>query len=124
MADVLLELGIMFAVIAGVGALANRLGQSVIPFYIVVGMILSEFVLGRVALPVIGTAFIPESEFITIGAELGIVFLLFFLGLEFNLDRLLDRKRRSGSRARSTSRTSAPDSSSDGSSSARSSRRF
>jgi len=96
MADALLELGIMFAAIASVGALANRLGQSVIPFYIVVGMALSEFVLGRVALPVVGTAFIPESEFITIGAELGIVFLLFFLGLEFNLDRLLDRKRQIG----------------------------
>ena len=96
MADALLELGIMFATIASVGALANRLGQSVIPFYIVAGMVLSEFVLGQVTLPVLGTAFIPESEFITIGAELGIVFLLFFLGLEFNLDRLLDRKRQIG----------------------------
>lgn len=96
MADVLLELGLMFAAIASVGALANRLGQSVIPFYIVVGMLLSEFVLGRVALPVLGTTFIPESEFITIGAELGIVFLLFFLGLEFNLDRLLDRRAEIG----------------------------
>ena len=96
MADALLELGIMFAAVAGVGALANRLGQSVIPFYIVAGMVLSEFVLGRVALPVLGTASIPESEFITIGAELGVVFLLFFLGLEFNLDRLLDRKRQIG----------------------------
>ncbi len=96
MADALLELGIMFAAIAGVGALANRLGQSVIPFYIVVGMVLSEYVLGRVALPMLGTVFVPESEFITIGAELGIVFLLFFLGLEFNLDRLLDRRTEIG----------------------------
>ncbi|WP_418284344.1 cation:proton antiporter [Halorubrum sp. DTA46] len=86
----------MFAAIAGVGALANRLGQSVIPFYIVVGMVLSEYVLGRVALPMLGTVFVPESEFITIGAELGIVFLLFFLGLEFNLDRLLDRRTEIG----------------------------
>jgi CPA2 family monovalent cation:H+ antiporter-2 len=92
----LLELGIMFAAIAGVGGVANRLGQSVIPFYIVAGMLLSEFVLGRIALPVLGTAYVPESEFIATGAELGIVFLLFFLGLEFNLDRLLDRRRQIG----------------------------
>ena len=92
MADLLLEIGIMFAAIAGAGALANRLGQSVIPFYIVVGMLLGEFVLGQVELPVIGTAFVAESEFIVLGAELGIVFLLFFLGLEFNLDRLLERR--------------------------------
>jgi len=96
MAELLLEIGIMFAAIAGAGALANRLGQSVIPFYIVTGMLLSEFVLGRVELPVIGTTFVAESEFIVLGAELGIVFLLFFLGLEFNLDRLLERRTEIG----------------------------
>jgi len=95
-ADALLELGIMFAAIAGVGSLANRLGQSVIPFYIVAGMMLSEFVLGRFSLPVLGSVYISESEFIAIGAELRIVFLLFFLGLEFNLDRLLARRRQIG----------------------------
>ncbi|MWV63724.1 cation:proton antiporter [Halorubrum sp. JWXQ-INN 858] len=86
----------MFAAIAGVGALADRLGQSVIPFYIVSGMLLGEFVLGRVGLPVLGEVFVAESEFIALGAELGIVFLLFFLGLEFNLDRLLDRRTEIG----------------------------
>lgn len=87
----------MFAAIAGVGAIADRVGQSVIPFYIVIGIVLSEFVLGRIELPVIGdTIFIPESEFIVLGAELGIVFLLFFLGLEFNLSRLLDKKEEIG----------------------------
>ena len=87
----------MFAAIASVGAIANRLDQSIIPFYIVVGMVLSEFVLGRAELPVIGdTLFISESEFIALGAELGIVFLLFFLGLEFNLSRLLDKKEEIG----------------------------
>ena len=96
MADALLELGVMFVAIAGVGALADRLGQSVIPFYIVAGMVLGEFVLGQVALPVVGTAYIAASEFITVGAELGIVFLLFFLGLEFNLDRLLARRTEIG----------------------------
>ncbi len=93
MADLLLEVGVMFAAIAASGAIANRLGQSVIPFYIVSGMLLGEFVLGRVGLPVLGEVYVAESEFVALGAELGIVFLLFFLGLEFNLDRLLARRQ-------------------------------
>ncbi|TKX74366.1 cation:proton antiporter [Halorubrum sp. GN11_10-6_MGM] len=89
----LLDVGVMFAAVAVAGALANRLGQSVIPAYILVGMLLGESVLGRVALPAVGSVYVPETEFISLGAELGIVFLLFFLGLEFNLDRLLARWR-------------------------------
>ena len=92
----LLDVGVMFAAVALAGALANRLGQSVIPFYIVAGMLLGEFVLGRLSLPALGTVYVPETEFIALGAELGIVFLLFFLGLEFNLDRLLARRRQIG----------------------------
>jgi len=91
----LLEVGVMFAAIAGVGWLANRLGQSVIPFYIVVGMVASEYVFGRLPLAG-GELYITETEFIELGAELGIVFLLFFLGLEFNLNRLLARRRQIG----------------------------
>ena len=92
----LLDVGVMFAAVAIAGWLANRVGQSVIPFYIVAGMLLGEFVLGRLALPTVGTVYVPETEFIALGAELGIVFLLFFLGLEFNLDRLLARRRQIG----------------------------
>ena len=95
----------MFASIAAAGWVADRLGQSVIPFYIVIGMVASEFVVGRLGLPdEIGwlevqfeSLYIAESEFVELGAELGIVFLLFFLGLEFNLDRLLARREQIGS---------------------------
>ncbi|QWC19346.1 cation:proton antiporter [Halorubrum sp. 2020YC2] len=89
----LLDVGVMFVAVAVAGAVANRLGQSVIPAYILVGMLLGEFVLGRLAFPTVGTVYVPETEFISLGAELGIVFLLFFLGLEFNLDRLFARWR-------------------------------
>nr|WP_202594278.1 cation:proton antiporter [Halapricum salinum] len=100
----LLEVGVMFASIATVGWFANRLGQSVIPFYIVTGMVASEYVVGRLDLPssVAGTAlpreglYIAETEFVELGAELGIVFLLFFLGLEFNIERLLARRKQIG----------------------------
>ncbi|GGL27590.1 transporter [Halarchaeum grantii] len=87
----LLEAGVMFAAIAAVSFLAARLDLSPIPFYILVGMAINEFVLGRYGLP-----YVTETAFVEIGAELGIVFLLFFLGLEFNLERLLADRRRIG----------------------------
>ena len=93
----LLEVGVMFAAVALVGAAAGRLGQSVIPFYIVSGMVLSEYVVGRIEPPVLAEpVYVAESEFVAVGAELGIVFLLFFLGLEFNLDRLFENRERIG----------------------------
>ena len=92
----LLEVGIVFTALAVVGALGSRLGQSVIPFYILVGMVLSPYVLGRVALPIDGSLFIQETAFIEVAAELGIVLLLFYLGLEFNINRLLEHRRKIG----------------------------
>jgi CPA2 family monovalent cation:H+ antiporter-2 len=92
----LLEVGIVFAALALVGAFASRLDQSVIPFYIVVGMVLSPYVIGQITLPGGASVFIQETTFISIAAELGIVLLLFFLGLEFNIDRLLESKERIG----------------------------
>ena len=87
----LLEVGVMFAAIGAVGFLAARLDLSPIPFYILAGIGLNEFVLGATGLPAVSA-----SEFVAVGAELGIVFLLFFLGLEFNLERLLADKGRIG----------------------------
>lgn len=84
MAELLLELGAAFTAIALAGVVARELGQSVIPFYIVAGVVVNPFVLGSIGLPAI-----PESEVITVIAELGIVFLLFFLGLEFSIDQML-----------------------------------
>ncbi len=79
----LFEVGLMFAALAAVGLLTQRLSISPIPFYILVGIVLNQSVLGAVGWPVVS-----ESAFVSVGAELGIVFLLFFLGLEFSIDRL------------------------------------
>lgn len=86
----LFEVGVMFAAVALMGVIANRTGQSVIPFYILIGMVLSPFVAGAIGLDLL--AIEEASDFIHLGAELGIVLLLFYLGLEFNLDRLIERK--------------------------------
>lgn len=85
----LLEAGAMFATLAVAGAVARRANLSVIPFYVVGGMLVGPRVAGEVGVPAV-----PEREFVTVLAELGIVFLLFFLGLEFSLDRLLESKER------------------------------
>jgi CPA2 family monovalent cation:H+ antiporter-2 len=59
----------------------------VIPAYILAGVLVGPnppTEIGPVSL-----ALVSQSEFIGLLAELGVVFLLFFLGLEFSLDRLL-----------------------------------
>ena len=85
----LFELGVLFAAVALVGGVASHLRQSVIPFYIGAGILLGPYVAGRL------TPYALEAtEFVELGAELGIVFLLFFLGLEFNLNRLLANRSR------------------------------
>ncbi|WP_254839406.1 cation:proton antiporter [Natronomonas marina] len=91
MAALLLEAGALFAVLAVAGTVAARLDLSVIPFYVVAGMLVSPAVLGRAGYPAL-----RDQEFVTLLAELGIVFLLFFLGLEFSLDRLLEAKENVG----------------------------
>jgi CPA2 family monovalent cation:H+ antiporter-2 len=90
MAEVLLEFGLLLAALVAAGTIARLLGQSVIPFYVICGMAMNPFVLGRIEYgPVSGYA-IELQEYITLFAELGIVLLLFFLGLEFSLDRLFE----------------------------------
>jgi CPA2 family monovalent cation:H+ antiporter-2 len=91
MAELLLEAGAMFAVVAIAATVAQRVGQSVIPFYVVGGMLVSPAVAGRFGLPAL-----QNQAFIELLAELGIVFLLFFLGLEFSIDRLLESRAEIG----------------------------
>jgi CPA2 family monovalent cation:H+ antiporter-2 len=81
----LLSVGEMFLAIALAGALALRLGLSVIPIYLVAGLLVGPNVLGALGGPAV-----PDGEVVTILAELGIVLLLFFLGLEFSIDRLIE----------------------------------
>ena len=78
---VLVELG---AVVLGLGILARlagRLGISPIPFYLLGGLALGEG--GLVPL-------VTSEEFIEVGAELGVIFLLLMLGLEYSARELVD----------------------------------
>lgn len=88
----LLEVGIALFTLAIIGVGARMLGQSVIPAYIVSGILVGPHVptnIGGLSLRLV-----TEGEFLTVVAELGIVFLLFFLGLEFSVGVLLRNRTR------------------------------
>ena len=91
-ASVLVELGIGLTGLAVAGALALRFGLSVIPAYIVVGILIGPN--EPVSLLGIPLTLVSNNEVIDVLAELGIIFLLFFLGLEFSVDQLLGDSER------------------------------
>ena len=85
----LLAVGGVFLAAALAGAVADRVGLSVIPVYVVAGVVVGPNGLGRFDLP-----HVPNGELVATLAELGIVLLLFFLGLEFSIERLLSARRK------------------------------
>lgn len=93
MADTLLfEIGIALTGIALAGTVANRISLSVIPAYIIIGILIGPnepSSIGGFSLTLVN-----QREFIDILAELGVVFLLFFLGLEFSISQLLNDRQR------------------------------
>lgn len=78
------------ALLLGVLALAaGRIGLSAIPAYLVAGIVLGPNEPKLVTL-------VQPSEVTDFVAEIGLVFLLFFLGLEFSVDRLVRSGRHVG----------------------------
>ena len=85
----LAQLAITVALLAGLGLLASRFGLSAIPAYLTAGLLLGPNEPKAISL-------IRPSEVTDFVAEIGIVFLLFFLGLEFTLARFLRTGRHFG----------------------------
>jgi CPA2 family monovalent cation:H+ antiporter-2 len=83
------ELAVVVALLGVLGLAASRFGLSAIPAYLLAGILLGPNE------PEIFTLIEP-SEVTEFLAEIGLVFLLFFLGLEFSLDRLLRTGRHVG----------------------------
>ncbi|MGH2920727.1 MAG: cation:proton antiporter [Gaiellaceae bacterium] len=77
----LAQLAITVALLGGLGLVASRFGLSAIPAYLLAGLLLGPNYPQELAL-------IRPSEVTEFVAEIGIVFLLFFLGLEFTLGRI------------------------------------
>jgi monovalent cation:H+ antiporter-2, CPA2 family len=85
----LAELAVTVALLCALGLVANRFGLSAIPAYITAGLLLGPYEPRELSV-------IEPSEVTDFVSELGIVFLLFFLGLEFTLGRLLRTGRHFG----------------------------
>jgi len=85
----LTELAVTVALLGALGLVARRLGLSAIPAYLLAGLLLGPNEPTELSL-------ISTSEVTDFVAELGIVFLLFFLGLEFTLTRLTRSGRHVG----------------------------
>jgi len=82
----LAQLSITVALLAGLGLVASRFGLSAIPAYLLAGLLLGPNEPRALSL-------IRPSEVTHFLAEIGLVFLLFFLGLEFTLGRLVRSRR-------------------------------
>jgi CPA2 family monovalent cation:H+ antiporter-2 len=85
----LAELALTIALLGALGLTASRFGLSAIPAYLLAGIILGPNEPDFIRL-------VQPSEVTDFVAEIGLIFLLFFLGLEFSVDRLLRSGRHVG----------------------------
>ncbi|MEA2499382.1 MAG: monovalent cation:H+ antiporter-2, family [Actinomycetota bacterium] len=84
-ADILIELGAVVIGLAILARVAGRFGIPAIPLYLLAGLAFGK---GGI-LPLVTTA-----EFIGVGAEIGLILLLFMLGLEYSASELVSTLRR------------------------------
>jgi CPA2 family monovalent cation:H+ antiporter-2 len=85
----LAELAVTVALLGALGLVASRFGLSAIPAYLLAGIILGPNEPDFIRL-------VQPSEVTDFAAEIGLIFLLFFLGLEFSVDRLVRSGRHVG----------------------------
>lgn len=86
MNHLVLEVGTALLLIAIAAILAGRLKFSIIPFLILIGMLVGPH---APTIGVINFKFIESSEFIAFLGRIGVLFLLFYLGLEFSVGKLI-----------------------------------
>ncbi|MET0785482.1 MAG: cation:proton antiporter [Paenisporosarcina sp.] len=86
MDHLIFEIGTALVLVAIAAILANKLNFSIIPFLIILGMVVGPHA------PVIGIIdlkFIESAPFIEFLGRIGVLFLLFYLGLEFSIGKLI-----------------------------------
>jgi CPA2 family monovalent cation:H+ antiporter-2 len=87
--NLVLTAGIFLTVLVVGGLIAVRIGHSVIPAYILVGVLIGPYApsIGGVSLTVV-----DSTEFVQLLADLGVVLLLFFVGLELSVSSLIQKR--------------------------------
>jgi len=84
------EVGTALVLVAAASILANKLKFSIIPFMIILGMLLGPH---APALGVIDLTFAESYDVLQFLGRIGVLFLLFYLGLEFSVDNLVKSGR-------------------------------
>lgn len=79
LAGLFVELGLVLFLLAVLARIASRCGISAIPFYLIAGLVLGKGGLAPLHL---------TAGFIHLGAEIGVLLLLFMLGLEYSGEEL------------------------------------
>jgi len=90
MDHLVLEIGLALTLIAGAAILSAWLRFSIVPFLIITGMLVGPHA------PKIGPLdfrFIESAQLIEFMGRVGVLFLLFYLGLEFSVTRLIKAGR-------------------------------
>lgn len=90
MDNFILEIGLALGLIALAIALSNKLGLSNIPFLILMGIAVGPH---APQWGIFDFRFIETTSLITFMGRIGVLFLLFYLGLEANLTRLIEAGR-------------------------------
>lgn len=85
-----LEIGLALTLVAGAALLSNWLRFSIVPFFILTGMIVGPHAL---KIGPLDFRFIESAELIDFMGRIGVLFLLFYLGLEFSVSRLIKAGR-------------------------------
>lgn len=85
----LIQIGIIIALSRGVGLLFKKISQPLVIGEIVAGILLGPSFFGLIAPDLSAQLFPPETlPYLNILAQVGLVFFMFLVGLEFNSDNL------------------------------------
>jgi monovalent cation:H+ antiporter-2, CPA2 family len=86
MDHMIFEVGTALVLVAFAAILANKLNFSIIPFLIILGMVVGPH---APTIGIIDLKFIESTPFIEFLGRIGVLFLLFYLGLEFSIGKLI-----------------------------------
>lgn len=84
MDHLVLEVGTALVLVAIAAVLAGKLNFSIIPFLIILGMLVGPH---APTFGIIDLRFIESEEIIAFLGRIGVLFLLFYLGLEFSIKK-------------------------------------
>ena len=86
MEDIVFEVGTALVLVAIASVIAGKLKFSIIPFLILVGMLVGPH---APTIGIIDLTFIESAEIIGFLGQIGVLFLLFYLGVEFSVNKLV-----------------------------------